>query len=399
LTRAAIAQFGWRVTAGLLAALTAILVAVALGLATLGLIATTTTVALGSSVLAGGGFSHAVAFIVARDRAASAAVVRRGLAATLAISLVGATILVIVGPRLLPALPVLWGHAAVALPFVQIGQLGLGLHQGLGSNRGYVATYLAQPLAGFCVAAVAAALAGAPDVGTWAGALVVAPFIVQAAAVVPAWLRLPRGEGAGSIRTLASYTARIYPSAVGHYLSYRLDLLLVGALLGATAAGIYSLALNGVDAVARIGQAAATVLFPRFAVMPDAHEAARLVRRAAAIGGGLSLASLAILAGVVLLASGFLSPDVRTIGVLLVILTVAGGSISAWGIIASYLAARDRLGATARVNLVLLVTSLLLYVTLIPTLGLQGAAAGTSAGLLLAALLGYHEVAEHAIRP
>jgi O-antigen/teichoic acid export membrane protein len=51
------------------------------------------------------------------------------------------------------------------------------------------------------------------------------------------------------------------------------------------------------------------------------------------------------------------------------------------------------------VNLVLLVTSLLLYVTLIPTLGLQGAAAGTSAGLLLAALLGYHEVAEHAIRP
>jgi O-antigen/teichoic acid export membrane protein len=84
--------------------------------------------------------------------------------------------------------------------------------------------------------------------------------------------------------------------------------------------------------------------------------------------------------------------DVRTIGVLLALLAVGSAAISAWTVLASYLAARDRLGAALRVNVALLLISLLLYLSLIPVIGVYGGAIGTSVGLLVAAVLGYQEV-------
>src|SRR5437667_11406081 len=114
------------------------------------------------------------------------------------------------------------------------------------------------------------------------------PFIAQGFISMVAWSRMPRRGAAEPVGELISYTARIYPSAVAHYLSYRLDLILVSALLGATAAGLYSLALNGVDAVARVGQTAATVLFRRFSEATVPH-GVRLARRGAVAAGAFSL--------------------------------------------------------------------------------------------------------------
>jgi O-antigen/teichoic acid export membrane protein len=196
---------------------------------------------------------------------------------------------------------------------------------------------------------------------------------------------------------LISYTARMYPSAIAHFLSFRLDLILVGALLGATPAGLYSLALNGVDAVARIGQTAATVLFRRFSE-PDTVKASAVARRASLISALLSGAAGLALAIAVAALGQTRGPEVQQLGFLLLILSVAGAAISAWTVLASYLAATNRLGATARVNLALLVLSVLIYLSLIPAIGVYGGAIGTSAGLVVAAFLGYWEVAR-ASRP
>ena len=84
--------------------------------------------------------------------------------------------------------------------------------------------------------------------------------------------------------------------------------------------------------------------------------------------------------------------EVRVLGQLLLLLAVGGAGISAWTVLATYLAANNQLAAAARVNFLLLVTSVALYVSLIPMIGVYGGAIGTSVGLGLAAVLGYREV-------
>ena len=384
-------QLTWRVVAGAFAILTSLLVAVQLGLDAQGVVATSTSLVAGLSVLTGSGFSHVAAFSVARRRDSAGRIADvAGLVAVGSGILIG-VIVYVLGPRLFPTLPVLWGHIAVALPFLQFGQLGLGLQQGLGSSRGYVAIYIAQPLVGFSLAVAASVLPGlfgSPI--EWAGPIIVLPFVIQGVISVAASFRLPRRPEPEPFRPLLSYTGRIYPSTVAHYLSYRLDLLLVSGLLGATSAGVYSLALNAVDAVARIGQTAATVLFRQFAESAGAHGIG-LARRGAIVAGGLSL----LVGAAVALAVAVFAPrgvEIAVLARLLALLVVGGGAVSAWTVLASYLAANNKLAATARVNAVLLLTSLLLYLSLIPVLGVYGGAIGTSIGLAVAAVLGYLEV-------
>ncbi|MGH3119185.1 MAG: lipopolysaccharide biosynthesis protein [Gaiellales bacterium] len=343
------------------------------------------------SVLTGSGFTHAVAFAVARRSVGTDTDLRSAIVTSTGASLVVGVLVALIGSNVLPTMPVLWWGVAAALPFFQLGQFGLGLQQGLGSSRGYVTALVAAPAAAFVVALTAALIGARSDGATlWAWPLLVLPPVVQALTVAWQWRRLPHG-GPNPLRMLISYTARIYPSTVAHFLSFRLDLILVSGLLGATPAGIYSLALNGVDAVARIGQTAATVLFRRFSDA-DTARASSVARRAALVTALLSGLAGVVLAVAVVIAGSTRGPEIQQLGWLLLILSVAGGAISAWTVLASYLAATERLGASARVNFALLALSVVLYVSLIPAIGVYGGAIGTSVGLLVAALLGYWEV-------
>lgn len=384
-------QLTWRLLAGGVAIVTALLISVALGLATLGVVATSNSVLAGLSVLTGSGFAHVAAYVASRRPEAAGRTAERGAFLAIAIGAVTGVLAATIGPRILPTLPVLWWQVAIALPFAQAGQLGLGLQQGLGSSRGYVAIYVAQPLVALATAAIAAVLSNRTEQPSeWAGLILVVPFAAQGIISTLGWMRMPRRGAPQPVGELLSYTARIYPSAVAHYLSYRLDLILVSALLGATAAGLYSLALNGVDAVARVGQTAATVLFRRFSEAA-VSQGVRLARRGASAAGALSLLVGLALAAIVIL-FGPRGEEVRVLGQLLLILSVGGAGISAWTVLATYLAANNQLAAAARVNFFLLVTSVACYVSLIPVIGVYGGAIGTSVGLALAALLGYREV-------
>jgi O-antigen/teichoic acid export membrane protein len=384
-------QLSWRFVAGGLALVTALLVSVTLGLATQGVVATSISVLAGISVLTGSGFAHAAAFVASRRPEAAGRIADQGAVLAIVFGGLAGALATLLGPRMLPTLPVLWWQIAVALPFMQAAQLGLGLQQGLGSSRAYVAIYVSQPLVAFFVASLAALLSSRSEhVSEWAAPIVVVPFIVQGLISAVGWLSMPRRGAGEPVGSILSYTARMYPSAVAHYLSYRLDLLLIGGLLGATAAGLYSLALNSVDAVARVGQTAATVLFRRFAEASVA-QGVRLARRGASAAGAVSLLVGLALAGLVILFASR-GEEVRVLGRLLLLLSVGGAAVSAWTVLASYLAASNRLGAAARVNLVLLAASVLCYVSLIPAIGVYGGAIGTSIGLSIAAVLGYREV-------
>ena len=371
--------------------MTALIISVTLGLATQGVVATSNSVLAGLSVLTGSGFAHAAAFVSSRRPESVGRTADRGAFLGVAIGGLTGVLAALVGPRILPTLPVLWWQVALALPFAQLGQLGLGIQQGLGSSRGYVAIYVSQPLVAFVAAALAAVLSTRTDQPSeWAGPIVVAPFIAQGLVSAFGWMRMPRRGAPEPFGALLWYTARIYPSAVAHYLSYRLDLILVSGLLGAAAAGLYSLALNGVDAVARVGQTAATVLFRRFSEAAVTH-GVRLARRGASAAGVISLiVGLAFAVVVTLLGSR--GEEVRVLGRLLFLLSIGGAGISAWTVLATYLAANNQLAAAARVNFFLLVISVAFYVSLIPVIGVYGGAIGTSVGLALAAALGYREV-------
>ena len=390
---AAAGQLAWRLIAGGLAVASALLVSASVGLGTQGVVATSVSVLGALSVLTGAGLTHAVAWAAARGQVRSrAAVATATVVSTMVSALVG-LLVAWFGSAAFPSTPVLWWWVALALPFFQFGQFGLGLQQGLGSSPRYVAVLVVPALTAFALAVMAATFGSRSENPTaWATPLVVVPPLMQAATVAWQWRSLPAGTTATPLRPLLKYTARIYPSTVAHFLSYRLDLILVSALLGATAAGIYSLALNGVDAVARIGQTVATLLFPRFA-SEDAAVArgVPLARRAAALAGAVSFGASLTLAVAVLLLSAERGPEIRTIGLLLALLTIGGGGVSAWGVLASYLAARNHLAAILRVNVALLAVSVIIYVGLIPLVGVYGGAIGTSVGLGLATILGYRE--------
>jgi O-antigen/teichoic acid export membrane protein len=375
----------------------AVLVSFGVGLATQGVLATTSSLVAALSVLTGAGFTHAVAFTVARRPVGSGTNLRGAVVTSTGTSLVVGILVALAGSNALPTIPVLWWGVAAALPFFQIGQFGLGLQQGIGSSRGYVTTLIAAPVTAFAVAVSAALIGVRSETATsWVWPLLVLPPIAQATVVAWQWRQVPH-DGPDPLRMLISYTARIYPSAVAHFLSFRLDLLLVSALAGATSAGIYSLALSGVDAVARIGQTAATVLFRRFSD-EDTARAASVARRAAIVTALLGGLGGLVIALAVVIGGRTRGPEVQQLGVLLVILSVAGGAICAWTVLASYLAATNRLGASTRVNFALLGLSVSIYVSLIPVIGVYGGAIGTSVGLLFAAALGYWEVAR-ASRP
>jgi O-antigen/teichoic acid export membrane protein len=387
--RASLIQLSWRVAGGAFALGAAAFTSLGLGLSTQGVVASSLAVLIALSVVTGAGLSPAVAYHVALRPTAGRAIVSRAVLIGVGLASGAGALLVFLTSLALPALPISWWPVAIALPLCLAGQLGLGAAQGLGLRREYNIAYVAQPLTQFAVAVIAVVVgASSSDMPMWSSVLIVVPYAIQAIAVLPVWRSLASADASHGTRELIEYTRGIYPNAVLHFLSYRLDLLIVAALLGATAAGLYSLALNAVDAVARLGQSFATVLFPEFV----RSAAAALIARRVALGTGV--ASMTVL-GFVALALGLAagaSDELRRLSALVGFLAVAGGAVNAWTILASFLAARKRLSDALRVNVVLVVTSVVLYLALIPTLGLNGGAIGTSVGLLVAAILGYRAV-------
>ncbi len=391
MNRAAVTQFAWRIAAGGLSAASAIIVSAGLGLVMWGTVATSLAVLVGISVAAGGGFAQAAAYLSAREAPAARAIL------TSAASLTGATSLIAIGVAAAlvrlssPSLPVSWWAVFAALPFFQIGQLGLGVEQGLGRTTSYLVTYVAQPVALFVLSVGAVLLRADPGSDAWTGALIAAPFAVQAMTILALWSRLPPTNQVGAWLPLLGYSARLYPSAVAQFLTFRLDLILVGGFLGASEAALYSLALNGLDGVSRLGHSTAALLYPQFSASRSGAEAIIVARRSA-LRVGLLSGLLTLLLSVIALAVSLRgSEEVRIVGLLLLILSLGSASFGAWTVLSAFFSARNRLQSVLRVTMAMLGTAAPLYLVLIPRIGVWGGAIGTTAGFLSAAILAYAE--------
>lgn len=387
----AVTQFAWRIFAGGLSAASAIVVSAGLGLVMWGTVATSLGVLIGVSVAAGGGFAQAAAYLSAREPSAARAILTSGAGLAGVTSLVAIAIMATLVRLFSPSLPVSWWAVFTALPFIQIGQLGLGVEQGLGRTKAYLVTYVAQPVALFAISVGAVLLHAGPDSGAWTGALIAAPFAVQAMTIVALWNRLPATKQVRAPLPLLAYSARLYPSALAQFLTFRLDLILVGGFLGASQAALYSLALNGLDGVSRLGHSAAALLYPQFSISQSSAEAI-VVARKSALRVGLLSGILTLLLSVIALGFSLRgSEEVRIVGLLLAILSLGSASFGAWTILAAFLSARNRLESVLRVTIVMVGTAAPLYLLLIPRIGMWGGAIGTTAGFLTAAILAYAE--------
>lgn len=392
---AVLSQLFWRLVAGAFTIASIFLLSTALGLSAQGIVATSLAAMAVLSLLVGGGFPHGIAYLFAQRMADGG----RSLVTWVAIlgSGVGAGVgaaAALLAPQLLSFLPVFWWSVALALPFFQLGQLGLGLYQGLGDSRRYSLVMTTPPVVMFACTAVAVSSRGAVSTGSvtpWLTLIIVAPFVAQALAVIVGILRLEAGQMRGHLKgELFGYTARIYPSTLAHYVIYRLDLLMIASILGAGQAGLYSLAIAVVDAVARLAQSVATLMYPRAARMKGLIQ--QSVGRAAFNSAVASLL-LAVTASAAIWLAGTAARrgEWIVVALLTALLTVGAGAIAAWTVFASFLAARGHLAATTRVNFAVLPLSVGLYALLIPAFGLVGGAAATTLSYFMAAVLGYRE--------
>lgn len=147
------------------------------------------------------------------------------------------------------------------------------------------------------IAVLAAALIQLLTVGTAAmltqseRLVVIAAYVGPASLVlISAWFLRDIGPSysptpePGTIRAAARYGLPAHVSSLFHFLTYRLDLLIVSSVLGASAAGTYSVSLLMAESITYLPQAISLVLLPRTAARSQDLRAVRsMVRRSVTI--------------------------------------------------------------------------------------------------------------------
>jgi O-antigen/teichoic acid export membrane protein len=200
---------------------------------------------------------------------------------------------------------------------------------------------------------------------------------------------LRNSAGSSGYSSVVKYSLPSYVANAAQFLSYRVDVFLVNWFWGATAVGLYVLAVNIAELVWLLPSAAATALFPKVAATQTKYrENAELASRACRFALWLSL-SAAIILGV----SGYLAlPFVygeafreSRIPLLLLLPGVVGFSVVT--VLAAYIAGMGRPQTNMLVSLVGALITITGDLLLIPRYGIAGAALVSSVSYLLSALL------------
>ena len=201
---------------------------------------------------------------------------------------------------------------------------------------------------------------------------------------------LRSNSGAAGLREVLSFAIPAHVGNVVQFLNYRLDLFLVSALIGLRAVGIYALAVSVAQLLWLISQSAATVLLPRVASEADTTPAAAAERSAQV--ARLTLWVTASAALFLALFGQFLIPVVygekfrdSLQPFLLLLPGISGFSLAI--VLAAHIAGAGRPSINVVVAAVALVVTLILDLTLIPAIGVPGAAIASSASYLTTALV------------
>ena len=156
--------------------------------------------------------------------------------------------------------------------------------------------------------------------------------------------------------------------------SLRLDQLIVPAFLSLSSAGVYLIAVRATEALAQVGSAAGSLIFPEVARQGDVVETSLTERAVRATSVMIGVAGLAL----GLLAEPFLAiafgPEFTSGSLALRIMLVAMLPLSMARILAGDLKGRGRPGTVSIAMGLAAVITVLLDLVLIPRLGIVGAA-------------------------
>lgn len=217
------------------------------------------------------------------------------------------------------------------------------------------------------------------------------PAVLYASVSVSRHVRLfARSDVPGTyLKPAFSYGLTAYAGNLVTFLNYRIDLLLVNALAGTTAAGIYAVAVRFVEQLWVLSSAYVVVVFPKMASMKE-DEGARLDYTAAMARSVLWLTLAAALLlylvaswAIFTLYSGAFDTAVGVIHLLLPGVV----AMSFARVLAHDVAARGLISINLFIALASLATSVLAAFLLIPQFGVLGAAAATSGSYLFASLI------------
>lgn len=176
------------------------------------------------------------------------------------------------------------------------------------------------------------------------------------------------------IGPFVSYGLRIYPASVTGYFSLRVDVLILGAMLGdATAVGLYTFAVSLAEPVFMVPDSISTVFYPRVAGMERG--------RADALAPQVSRFTLLVTVLVVIafvppawLATNVILPTFADSLVPFLILLPGIVALSVSKVLSGYIGGLGLPLHVARASLVNLVVNVMANVILIPVLGIAGAA-------------------------
>ena len=299
-----------------------------------------------------------------------------GAGALLAAALVGlsgATVAPLIG---LPQRPDLFVAAAALAAVIVTYEFAGAVLLGLGLTRAYVTAELVRGVGSLVATALLLFGIWRSDVGF----VVAAAIAITIAASLNAY-RIIRSVGSVAPRI----DARVATEALGiglrgqignilQLVSLRLDQLIVPAFLSLSSAGVYLIAVRATEALAQVGSAAGSLIFPEVARQGNVVETSLTERAVRATSVMIAVAGLAL--GV--LAEPFLTiafgPEFTAGSLALRILLVAMLPLSMARILAGDLKGRGRPGTVSIAMGLAAIITVLLDLVLIPRLGIAGAA-------------------------
>lgn len=277
---------------------------------------------------------------------------------------------------------------AVAVPLLLLAEYCAGIVRGLAQIAHYNLIHLARAVVQLLAAVVLLHLTDMTLVGAMvAYGVGVLTSSVAALLLVFRSLDCPVAPDWQMFRTVLSYGWKAYFWNFALFLDRRLDLLVLGYLLDATAVGYYSVALGLVEKLWYVPQAVAVVLLPYVAASPEGSRESSFnvtARFARGIGlllgvGSLLLLVFAVPATRLLFGNSYL-PSVPALRALIPSVGVLGVA----RLLTADLAGRGRPEVGAWCSLVVVGLNLPLDLLLVPRWGIVGASVASSVAYIVA---------------
>jgi O-antigen/teichoic acid export membrane protein len=394
--RKVVETFGTRVLLVAMSLATSVIVTRTLGPEGRGLYATTVAVGVIGAQFANLGLHASNTYYVARDRGLLPALLGNSLLVSFGLGGFGvliAWVVFVAWPQIAPLDGVLLGLALWWIPFALAYMLLQNLLLGIQEIRAYNTIELVTKLISIGLIVLLIALGAVTP-----AMMYLASFATMVIGLL--WVtwrlraRLARqvAISADLFRQGLRYGFKAYLAAFFAYMVLRVDLLMVKQMLGAEAAGYYSVAANLADLALMLPVVTGSLLFPRLSAMSSGEQRWRFASKVAAGVGGVMLVGVVaarFLAqfGITLLYGDLFLPAVPPFLWLLPAIVL----MSVNTILMNYFAASGMPPVTVYSPGVAALLNMALNLWLLPRLGIVGASLSSIAayGLMLSFSVGY----------